>query len=543
MKQDTQIQPARALRELFKLPAGIFLALMFLYGTDSRAASGVWINDGSSVWSAGTNWSGGVVADGSGNTADFTLNNTNADTVTLDSSRTLGALQFGNNASAGTNQWILNASGGSILTLAGGTPTIAVSNGVATNIAVAALPIAGASGLTKIGDGTLTLAGTNGYSGNTTVSAGTLKLTNTLTGISTTDPVLYMSFDNVNGGAVINQGTGGAAMNGILTGGAAVVPGGRYGNALSIPAGNAFTSYVLINNAVVPLNGTAGNNWTVAMWVNTTTAGGVYAYQGSGGWVTANTEFYLENGTQGDGAGSHQGGVRNSQAWVSGTANVNDGTWHFLVMTCTNAVRTMYFDGVLDATLSGAGSWGGAGAGNQFRIGGAASAADSNIGLNGLIDEVYMYNRALSPAEVSALMGSSSGPTSIASALPVTTSVSLAAGAKLDLNGSTPTIAGLTGSGTVDTTLAAGTPALVVNATSDITFDGLITNTTGTLSLIKQGNAKLTLTGTNVYNGATTVNAGTLNITGALEPVSPAAAIMNIRSGVVNFSGPYLTNF
>ena len=411
MNQHTQIQPSRVLRELSKLPAGIFLAILFLYATDSRAASGVWINDASSVWSAGTNWAGGTIADGSGNIADSTLNNTNVDTVTLDSSRTLGALQFGNNISVGTNQWILNASGGSVLTLAGGTSSIAVSNGVAINTAVAALPIAGASGLTKIGNGTLTLAGANTYSGNTTVSGGTVKLTNNLAGIpNVTDPVLYMSFDDVVGATVFNQGIGGAGMNGTLFGGMAIVPGGRYGNALSVPAGNSTVSYLLINNPVVPLNGAAGNTWTVAMWVKTTTAGGVYLYQGAGAWVNANTEFYLQNGTQGDGAGTHQGGVRNSQAWVAGTAVVNDGNWHFLVMTCTNAVRTMYFDGALDATLSGAGSWGGNGTGNRARIGGSASTADSTIGLNGLIDEVYMYNRALSAAEVTTLMNASSGP-------------------------------------------------------------------------------------------------------------------------------------
>ena len=111
-------------------------------------------------------------------------------------------------------------------------------------------------------------------------------------------------------------------------------------------------------------------------------------YQGSGGWVSGNTEFYLENGTQGDGAGTHQGGVRWGQAWVSGTATINDGLWHFLVMTMNNGTKTLYVDGAVDAILSGSGSWTGAGTGSQVRIGGTASGADSQVGLNGLIDEV-----------------------------------------------------------------------------------------------------------------------------------------------------------
>ena len=64
----------------------------------SDAQSGVWTNDTSSVWSGTTNWANGIVADGSGNTADFTMNNSNFDAVTLDSSRSLGTLLFGANA-------------------------------------------------------------------------------------------------------------------------------------------------------------------------------------------------------------------------------------------------------------------------------------------------------------------------------------------------------------------------------------------------------------------------------------------------------------
>jgi autotransporter-associated beta strand protein len=536
MNQNTP--SARVQRECSKWLGGLLAAALCASAPATRAANGTWTNDASSIWSDGTNWLDGSVASGVDAVADFsTITITTNRFVTLNVPETVGSAIFGNAGTLANTNWFLNSSGGSVLTLAtsAGSPTVNV-----TNIAVVSAPLGGTQGLTKVGNGTLVLAGTNSYTGNTVVNSGTLKLTNTLAGISTTDPVLYMSFDDVSGAAVINQGSGGAVMNGTLFGGAAIVPGGRYGNALRIPAGNSTLSYVLINNAVVPLNGAAGNNWTVAMWVNTSTAGGVYLYQGSGGWVGGNTEFYLENGTQGDGAGTHQGGVRNSQAWVSGTATVNDGNWHFLVMTCTNAVRTMYFDGALDATLSGAGSWGGNGVGAQIRIGGSASTADSTIGLNGLIDEVYMYNRALSAAEVVTLMNSSSGSTSLASPLPPSTSVSVAPGAKLDLNSHTPMIAGLTGSGFVDTSL--GSPTLVVNDSSDSQFDGNITNSVNTVSLTKVGAGKLTLSATNTYSGATTVNAGTLNITGMLAPISPTAASLIVGNGIVSFSGSFMTN-
>ena len=213
------------------------------------AGSGTWTNDASSVWSATTNWLGGTVADGSGNTADFTLNNANIDTVTMDAPHSLGTLLFGNSASATKNSWILNASGGSVLTLAGGTPTITVNNGVGafTNQAIATLSIAGTSGLTKTGNGTLVLGGTNSYSGTTVVNGGTLQLTNTAAATSNS-AVLYFSFDNVVGKTVINQGGGGPAMNGTLLGPATIASGQGVngGNALNIPAVSASAACVLV---------------------------------------------------------------------------------------------------------------------------------------------------------------------------------------------------------------------------------------------------------------------------------------------------------
>ena len=88
-------------------------------------------------------------------------------------------------------------------------------------------------------------------------------------------PLLHLSFDNVSGTTVINDGSGGATLNGTLIGTATIVPGGKFGNCLSISGATASSAYVQIANAVVPL--TVGNNWTVAMWVQTTTPGGCYA--------------------------------------------------------------------------------------------------------------------------------------------------------------------------------------------------------------------------------------------------------------------------
>ena len=86
----------------------------------------------------------------------------------------------------------------------------------------------GSGGLTKNGGGTLNLSAANTYTGATAVNAGTLRLA---------DPVLHFSFDNVSGSTVINDGAGGAALNGTIVGNVSIVSGGRFGNALQIGAG------------------------------------------------------------------------------------------------------------------------------------------------------------------------------------------------------------------------------------------------------------------------------------------------------------------
>jgi autotransporter-associated beta strand protein len=132
-----------------------------------------WISDADGIWSATTNWANGIVASGTDSNADFSTINISADrTVMLDSSRTIGNLIFGD--TTGAQNWIMNSSGGNVLTLAvsSGSPTISVTN----NSATLNLPIAGTAGLTKSGAGTLVLSGNNSYTGETFANAGTLSL-------------------------------------------------------------------------------------------------------------------------------------------------------------------------------------------------------------------------------------------------------------------------------------------------------------------------------------------------------------------------------
>lgn len=87
-----------------------------------------------------------------------------------------------------------------------------------------------------------------------------------------------------------------------------------------------------------------------------------------------------------------------SGVWVSSTTSVADGAWHLVTVTGTGSTGKFYVDG--------------ADAGSFTYSAPASSTVDAEIGINpdlshsqfnGLIDDVQLYNRALSAAEVTSL--------------------------------------------------------------------------------------------------------------------------------------------
>ena len=156
--------------------------------------SGVWISDTSGeVWSTAADWQDGIVANGPGATADFSAQNVDGPVlVQLDSPRTLGRVVFGDIDFTAPALWTLsdNGSSANVLTLATsvGSPALQVDaatspSGDTVDVpAAAAFPssldvvLAGTSGFTKTGVGTLQIVKPATISGPLTITKGIVQI-------------------------------------------------------------------------------------------------------------------------------------------------------------------------------------------------------------------------------------------------------------------------------------------------------------------------------------------------------------------------------
>jgi autotransporter-associated beta strand protein len=151
--------------------------------------SSAWTNLVSGVWSAPANWLNAIVANGNTTVADFsTIDVTNDVTVSLDSARTIGGLTFGDLTNTNAAGWTVdnNGNAANVLTLQrldAASPVISVGTlGTGKSTTISAR-IAGTTGLSKTGAGTLDLSGNNNYSGTTMIANGTLVIGGSFTSI------------------------------------------------------------------------------------------------------------------------------------------------------------------------------------------------------------------------------------------------------------------------------------------------------------------------------------------------------------------------
>jgi fibronectin-binding autotransporter adhesin len=401
-------------RTLFPL-----LCLALLGGAlNVRAQSGTWTTAGAGNWGDTANWNFGIgpIADGSGNTADFsTIDLTANVVVTLDTPRTIGNLIFGDTVTNTAFGWTL---GGSPLTLAGGTvPTITVNTLGGTAVTTFTNVLAGTAGLLKLGSGTLTLAPTvaNTINGGVTIGGGTI----VLGGSQTLVGQLGMP-----GGTLTLTNGGWLTMNGYNSGSS--TGWGSFTNPVVVPAGQTGGMSVFGRGTFSSTVNVAG---TLNLWVS-----------------------YV----RGDFTGN----------WFGSTGQIN-----------------------VDHASSG----------GDFRLNSTASALSFGTAAINLATGVVLYEAG-----------------------------NFAAGGQTVTIGAVSGVGFMRGGPTAGRTLT----YVVGGRNSDATFAGSIQNGTGLTAVTKQGTGTWTLSSTNIYTGATAVNAGKLvGVTGGC--ISNTASF-TVASGATN---------
>lgn len=167
------------LRVSRRLTVPVIISAVFacaLMQSKVQAVNGTWNTNGNGNWSDATKWASATIADDNTSTANFTLNITADRTVTVDTNRTIRSMVFTDLTTASHN-WIVNRSGTAVLTLAGTTPSISVTNQAATISAI----MTGSTAWSKTGGATLVLSGTNTFTAAAlpTISDGNLRISNT----------------------------------------------------------------------------------------------------------------------------------------------------------------------------------------------------------------------------------------------------------------------------------------------------------------------------------------------------------------------------
>ena len=406
---------------------------------------------------------------------------------------------------------LINAAGGMTLQ-AGAAPGIDVVNpGDVLTISAVIGNASGATtpGITKSGSGLLVLSANDTYTGTTTISSGTLQLgdgvaNNGSVGAIADNAVLTFANPNAQtySGAISGSGLstiagpGALTLSGTISGSGALSKTGT--GLLTLSGNNTFSGATTLTAGTLDLaSQNAVKNSTVAM-----SGGGTLVFDSSAGGA------FTLGGLSAPSAGPGYDIALQDNAGSPNPVAVTVGG--------NNASTTYAGD------LSGSGSLTKSGTGMLTLSGTNSYSGGTTV---------------------------SAGTLQWCAALALSGNLAVGSGGLLDLNGNSPTVAGLSGAGTVGNNAASSSSTFTVgasNATS--TFSGVIQNGSGQVGLTKTGTGNLTLNGANTfsysYGGPTTVLAGTLtssqDFTGTsyLAVASGATVVANTSNLTYNNAGP-----
>jgi len=450
-----------------RLSSFLILAGSSLFAISAASAQSTWIPTVAGTtydWQTIGNWTSGVPS-GAGVTANLNNNIAGAQQISLNGAVILGTLNYSDNNSS--NSFTLNnGTGGSLTFNNNGSGALITETGGNNVTDTINATITLADNLTTNVAGLLSITGAIGETG------GARSLTKSGAG-----ELRLTGTSNYSGGVVINGGqltatSGNAALGGsgrdvTFTGTSTL----RYN--LTTNAGFAIGTLTINSEVSATINKSGTYNGAVAYTFSTTTGAGT---------LRAVTDW-------GD------------------TYNLGDAsafTGNILIQSTSGAAsHALNFQRLNDAV----------GSSIQFAGTAANAATTQTVALTSDIGPLTFNNRQVQITS----MGRAGQPYT-----PTLANNNATAANKWVIN------TALSYTGVADT--AAKSLGLAGSNTGDNEFAGLISNGTGggTLGLIKSGAGKWIISGSNTYTGATTVNAGILEVRGTLGHVS---------AGVGNYAG------
>ncbi len=459
------------------------LAAGWISVVSAEAASGTWTNRNSGSWTNAANWNAGIIADGSGNTANFnTLSLLSDVAVTLDAARTIGSLSF-DDLNATKHNWFLSPGSSGVLTLAGGSPAITVGGAVATiNVS-----IAGTAGLNKTGAGRLNLNAANAYSGITTVTAGILGLAGAT--FSSTSPLVISAA----GASVESTGT------------------------LNFSVNSTATTIAVTGSGTLRLVATTNGPTSPDLYFGPNHSGNSYwGARLAAALDLGGQQRYIFGKTGHDGIGVY--GLTNADCQFGGTI-VGSGGLTFIAQNNWTGSGTMETGFALNASNAFSGPVE-IQRGSVY-LGNASALTRTNVltfnPATGNNARLFLYGNN---AVVADLSSPGDGAAAIANG-------NLASGAAFSV-------------GPVTLTVQQNNDTVFGGAITDtlLEYAGSGSGTTGPLNLVKRGPATLRLTGANSYSGTTTVSGGALEVDGSLAGSSLAVQAGGSLSGIGSINCP-----
>ncbi len=263
-----------------------------------------------------------------------------------------------------------------------------------------------------VAGGTLDLIGETSLGGAAIELAGGTLRVEGIPGTSVPGPagaIAHYAFDTVTDGATSNDGSAGSVLDGVLSGNATLTAdgGGAIGEAMRFSGGDyvdiAFDGSLEITE------------YTVSAWVNIASEPGNYGILGTrfGGDTTFDVKVRANDvhGDIGSGGGWIDTNVDIRAQDIGSNLQGGDlgiGEWHMVTYAIDGPAQQcrLYLDADLKRTIDYSGAALLMQPGQSMRIGNAAGSEY----MDGLIDDVYVYGRALSDQDVVDLWGNGFGP-------------------------------------------------------------------------------------------------------------------------------------